>query len=196
MFFGGKIYTMQRPNETVEAVSIQNGRIKKVGTYEELAPLATSFRPLHGKTMFPGFVDSHLHIIGLGEKLVRLQLGHCKTKEHLHIEIEKALQRVSPGEVLVGEGWSEYHLEQGDMLTLEDLDCYQNHPIILHRVCHHVLLCNRTALQIAYVNEQTPDVLGGKIGRNEDNSLNGYFYEEAMRLVTNAFVLEGEDYVS
>ena len=195
MFFNGKIYTMQRPNETVEAVLIRNGRIKKVGTYKELAPMATSFHPLHGKTMFPGFVDSHLHIIGLGEKLVRLQLGHCKTKKHLHIEIEKALQRLSPGELLIGEGWSEYHLDQGNMLTLEDLDRYLNNPIILHRVCHHVLLCNRTALQIANVNEQTPDVVGGKIGRNDDNSLNGYFYEEAMQLVTNAFILEGENYV-
>ena len=196
IFYGGKIYTMRRPNETVEAVLVQNGRIKEVGAYEELAPLATSFHPLHGKTMFPGFVDSHLHIIGLGEKLVRLQLGHCKTKEQLHKEIERALQQLSPGELLIGEGWSEYYLEQGDMLSLEDLDRYQNHPIILHRVCHHVLLCNRTALQIANVNQQTADVDGGKIGRNDDNSLNGYFYDEAMHLVTKAFVLEGENYVN
>ena len=195
IFYGGKIYTMQQPSETVEAVLIENGRIQKVGTYEELAPLATSFHPLNGKTMFPGFVDSHLHIIGLGEKLVRLQLHHCKTKDQLHIEIEKALQSLLPGELLVGEGWSEYNLEQGDMLMLDELDRYKDNPIILYRVCHHVLLCNRTALQLAKVNNQTADVAGGKIGRNENNGLNGYFYDEAMSLVMNAFVLEGEKYV-
>ena len=99
IFYGGKIYTMQQPNEIVEAVLIDSGRIVKVGVYDELAPLATSFHFLNGATMFPGFVDSHLHIIGLGEKLVRLQLHQCKTKEQLHIEIAKALKRLLPGEL-------------------------------------------------------------------------------------------------
>ncbi len=196
IFYGGKIYTMLQPNETVEAVLIQNGRIIKVGDYVDLAPFATSFHPLNGNTMFPGFVDSHLHIIGLGEKLTRLQLNHCKTKDQLHIEIEKALKKLVPGELLIGEGWSEYNLEKGSMITIDELDRYKDNPVILYRVCHHVLLCNRVALQKARVNEQTPDVLGGIIGRDKEGRLNGYFYEEAMRIVTNAFVLEGEKYVN
>ena len=196
IFYGGKIYTMLHPNDSVEAVLIEKGRIVKIGAYEELAPLATSFHSIHGKTMFPGFVDSHLHIIGLGEKLIRLQLDHCETKEQLHIEIERALESLVPGELLVGEGWSEYNLLQEQMLTLDELDRYRDNPIILHRVCHHVLLCNRIALQIARVHAQTTDVIGGKIGRNNDNSLNGYFYDEAMSLVMNAFVMEGEKYVN
>lgn len=196
LFYGGNIYTMQQPNKTVEAVLIEYGYIVKVGAYEELAPLATSFHFLNGATMFPGFVDSHLHIIGLGEKLVRLQLHHCKTKEQLHLEIEKALQSLLPGELLVGEGWSEYNLEKEKMLTFDELDRYKDNPIILHRVCHHVLLCNRVALQIARVNDKTADIIGGKIGRDDDSSVNGYFYDEAMSLVLKAFVLEGEKYVN
>ena len=196
LYYGGKIYTLIEQGQTVEAVLTRDGRIEKTGTYEELHTYATKIHNLQGAVMYPGFVDSHIHLIGLGEKLIRLQLSGCKTKEEMLLLIASKIKTLRPGEVLIGEGWNEYQLQGGEMLSLQDLDSFQDNPIILHRVCHHVCLVNSKAMELANVNCETPDVAGGKIGRNGDDSLNGYFYDEAINLISNAFVKDGEEYAS
>src|SRR5690606_23188256 len=71
LWYGGNIYTMQRPEHKVEAVYTDGEKIIAVGSKFDLE---TSFRHkierkvnLEGATMFPGFVDSHMHLIGHGE---------------------------------------------------------------------------------------------------------------------------------
>ncbi len=194
LYYGGTIYTLVEDGQTVEAVLVRDGIIEKIGSYEELHPYATNIHHLQGAVMYPGFVDSHLHLIGLGEKLIRLQLSECKTKDEMLTFIATKIKTLQPGELLIGEGWNEYQLQDGEMLTIQELDSFQHNPIILHRVCHHVCLINSKAMELAGINNETPDVAGGKIGRTEDGSLNGYFYDEAMNLVTSAFVKDGAEY--
>lgn len=69
LWTGGKIYTMAQVGETVEAVLVKEGEIVATGSVDSLSPHATSIQHLQGNVMYPGFVDSHLHIIGYGEKL-------------------------------------------------------------------------------------------------------------------------------
>ena len=196
LYFGGTIYTMQKEGETVEAVLVRDGIIQKTGNYEELYTYATKIHNLQGAVMYPGFVDSHIHLIGLGEKLIRLQLSDCKTKDEMLSLIASEIKTLRPGELLVGEGWNEYQLQGGEMLSLQDLDAFHDNPIILHRVCHHVCFVNSKAMELAHINTDTAEVVGGKIGRHSDGSLNGYLYDEAMNLITSAFVKDGAEYSS
>ena len=75
----GIIYTMQHEGHHVEAVFTENGVIKGLGSSEELEKkdqwTIESVVDLQQKVMFPGFVDSHMHLIGHGETLMRLDLS-------------------------------------------------------------------------------------------------------------------------
>ena len=68
IWYGGTIYTMREENEKVDAVYVENGMIVDVGSKEELESryAAVILHNLEGKTMIPGLVDSHMHLIGHG----------------------------------------------------------------------------------------------------------------------------------
>ena len=83
LWTGGKIYTMAQVGETVDAVLVEDGKIVATGSVESLSPLAASIQHLEGNIMYPGFVDSHLHIIGYGEKLKHLDVSAVSWKKGL-----------------------------------------------------------------------------------------------------------------
>ena len=74
LWTNGLIYTMEYEGEIVQAVLVEDGKVLATGTLEDLQPLADEILDLQGAVMYPGFVDSHLHMIGHGEKLKRLDL--------------------------------------------------------------------------------------------------------------------------
>lgn len=195
LYYGGKIYTMEHENELVEAILVDAGIIVEVGTFQKLQPHAKKLHNLNGATMYPGFVDSHIHIIGLGEKLQRLQLGHVKSKDEMLHEISRAIDQVNEGEWLICEGWNEYSLPNDKMITLEELDAISTRPVLLHRVCHHVLLCNSIAMRESGVTEHTVSPQGGRIGKGLTYRLTGYFYDEATNLILKTLPQSGEAYV-
>jgi predicted amidohydrolase YtcJ len=80
--------------------------------------------------MFPGFVDSHLHLIGHGESNV--------------------------GEWIIGEGWNENQLPDRKIFHSRELDVLApNNPLILYRICRHALVANNLALTRAYPRPNT-----------------------------------------
>ena len=66
IWHNGKLYTMEREGETVEALLTENGKIIAVGTYEELKNEADNEIDLKGAVLYPGFIDNHMHMIGHG----------------------------------------------------------------------------------------------------------------------------------
>lgn len=196
LYFNGNIYTLEREGNRVEAVLVNEGKIIKVGTYSELKNMNSERIDLNGATMIPGLVDSHIHLIGLGEKLSRIQLGHVKSKEEMLEVIHHASKQLAENEWLIAEGWNEYLLPNQEMITLEELDRATNGPAILHRVCHHALMANSRAMNLADISDAMPNPQGGKIGRDKNNRLNGLFYDEATNLITELLSTEGEQYRS
>lgn len=195
LYFGGTIYTMRQQYEVVEAVLVKEGVIQQVGTYAQLAPLATTFIDLNKATMLPGLVDSHVHLIGIGEKLSRLQLGDVQSLSEMTSRLMAAAVTLAPGEWLVAEGWNEFALPNAQMLTLAELDAITQHPVILHRACHHVALVNSTALHMAGFTHDEPTIARSTIGRNAQGELNGFLYEEAVQLVEALRREEGRAYI-
>ncbi len=192
----GIIYTMENEFSTVEAVLVEEGGIRAVGTFEALKNQADEVIDLQGATMYPGFVDSHLHMVAHGEKLQRLDLTHATSAEQILALVSQAAATLEAGQWLFGEGWSEHNFQDGCIPTKEELDQISEAPILLTRVCHHVVLANSAALATGHITMQTEDPPGGKIGRHADGHLNGLLYELAINLVTDEIPKEGEAYIN
>lgn len=81
LFFNGDIITMEEDNKNPEAVYVNNGKIKRVGSLEELKKnidKETLKYDLKGKTLMPGFIDSHSHIVSYAKSLGILSLENNK----------------------------------------------------------------------------------------------------------------------
>ncbi len=66
---GGRVHTVDPADRVAEAVAVRGGRITRVGTAREVAPLigpGTRVVPLSGRSVLPGINDSHLHGVWLG----------------------------------------------------------------------------------------------------------------------------------
>ncbi|TQR13309.1 amidohydrolase [Psychrobacillus soli] len=178
----GTIFTMNAEGEKVEAVLVENGKVIQTGTKEQLSLLADQIQSLQGAVMYPGFVDSHIHLIGHGEKLSYLDLSSFTSIQTLVTEVAK---RVKEGEWYVAEGWNDNILVENRPITCKDLGGLKETPIVLKRICRHVLVANTKAMELAGITNDTPNPVGGIIGKDEDGNLNGLFYDEAQQLITS-----------
>lgn len=195
LWYGGTIYTMEKENETVEAVLVENDRILAVGSFAELHVQADECINLQGTVMYPGFVDSHLHLIFQGEKLLRLDLTKARSAEEMLAMVKEAAETTPADQWLFGEGWNENNFPDKRIPTMAELDAIRKGPILLTRVCHHVVLGNTAALQAGGITETSKAPAGGEIGRDPAGKLNGLLYEKASDLVTNAIPRGGEAYI-
>ncbi len=176
LLYNGKIYTMTNENETVEAIIIDEGKILYAGNKNHCLALLQhetyESMDLQNKVLLPAFIDSHLHIIGHGEKIMTVNLSSYKNKE----EVLTALHSTIPQNgLIVAEGFHE------DLqITKNDLDhWFPTQPVILIRQCYHTTLVNEAALQKWKVEDW--NVPQSEIGRNTDGTMNGYLYESAMQ---------------
>ena len=83
LWHNGTIYTMEQEGDQVEALLTENGKIIAIGTYEELKGQADKEIDLKGAVLYPGFVDSHMHMIGHGEKLLSLDLSKATSADDM-----------------------------------------------------------------------------------------------------------------
>ncbi|EJP88485.1 amidohydrolase [Bacillus cereus] len=186
IWHGGSIYTMREENEKVDAVYVENGIIVDVGNKEELENRYSEVKlyDLKGKTMIPGLVDSHMHLIGHGERLLRLDLSNCKSYSEVLTLVQKRVEEAQKGSWIIGEGWNENNFTDTKQVHVRDLDeISKEHPILLKRVCRHVTWVNSYILQEANITEATQDPKGGKIGRDASNNLTGLLYEQGQELI-------------
>ncbi|GKW44694.1 amidohydrolase [Planococcus sp. NCCP-2050] len=185
LWHGGKIYTMASEGETVEAVLVSNGKIEKIGTYEELKESADKEMDLKGKVMYPGFVDSHMHMIGHGEKLLRVDLSKIESSEEMKEQLIRSTKDLAPENWFIGEGWNENNFPDRKIFHRLELDEISESPMMLKRVCRHAVLANSSALKLAGITKDTPDPEGGVIVRDNDGEPTGYLLDAAQDLVAN-----------
>jgi predicted amidohydrolase YtcJ len=200
LWYGGKIYTMEKENDVVEAIYVERDVIKEVGTYNNLVNKyrnsISETRDLKGNVLFPGFVDSHLHLIGHGEKLLRLDFSEMTSSTDMVKELRKKVETVPKGEWIIGEGWNENEFVDRKILHRNELDnIAPNHPMMLTRVCRHAVLANSMALEAAGITDETPNPAGGVIVRDKDGRATGYLLDQAQELVKNAVPTVSQDYL-
>ncbi len=174
IFYGGPIITVNAKNDEVQALAIQNGKIVAVGSKDsvvkEWQSNATKMIDLKGQTLMPGFVEPHVHIMvtsvfeGLGLNLSNFSLPY-DTKETLIQKMKTALKNVPAGAWLFGFGvdpsrTTPFMAE----LTADDLDqVSKDVPIFIVNQSGHIAYVNHKALELAGVNNKTPNPAGGGV---------------------------------
>ncbi|MEM9055548.1 MAG: amidohydrolase [Pseudomonadota bacterium] len=183
IYTGGTIYS-GIGNETLEAITVDgSGRIIATSppTSMDWDESEVTLIDLQGAIMFPGFVDGHAHLLGIGQRELTLNLEGTASIAELVTRVENELQGVPAGQVLSGRGWIETDWPEARMPTAADLDAVSpDNPVILGRADGHALVANSMALQTAGITDATPDVEGGKIERDGNGKATGILIDNSM----------------
>ena len=199
VFNNGKIVTVDSRFSIAQAVAVKDGRIVAVGDNEDINSLAgkrTRIINLKGATILPGINDSHCHISdwALTRPPLQLEIRYPvvkSIKDIVKMVADKA-STLKPGEWIIGEGWDEGYLEEcladpDRKPCMEDLDrVAPDNPVVLTEYSGHRSWSNSRAFKIAGITGDTPDPVGGRIGRTRDGKPDGLLYEKSQRPATPA----------
>ena len=167
-----RVLTMDRHHAGAQAVAICGNTIAAVGSSSEVAPLAgpaTHKIDCGGKTLMPGFVDSHCHVLA---QVASLQGIDCSPKAVSSIEalegvVKRQAEITQAGHWIRGFGYDDLSLLENRHPTRWDLDrAAPNHPVRLDHRSGHASVLNSQALDLAGINETTPDPVEGVIHRD------------------------------
>ena len=179
----GRIHT---PMGMAEALLIEAGRIAAIGTTATIGLRCdTKLIDLKGRSVFPGFIDSHAHFLAWAQSQEAVRLGACRSLDDLRetLKAYAAEHPAPPGGWYQGHGWN-HVLMDNVMPTRHDLDAVvPDIPVYLRRVCGHVAVVNTAALKAAGITGNTR-VEAGVIELGEDGEPNGILKENALDLIT------------
>ncbi|MAI90974.1 amidohydrolase [Ponticaulis sp.] len=192
IYTGGTIYTGVEDGETVEAVAVGDGLIVYTGPMDgAITSSATGARIVRlpdNAVMFPGFTDSHVHLSGVGERELSLNLDQVLSVEQLQAEVLAYREAFPDVETIIGRGWIETHWPEGRFPMASDIDAVvADIPVVLVRADGHALVANSAALDVSGVTAETEPPSGGDILKAEDGTPNGMLIDNAMGLVSGLF---------
>lgn len=185
LLFNGKIFTTNSKNEFVESVAVEGEKIVAVGTTKDIRARYQGAKEidLQGRLVTPGFNDAHIHFMGGGFALMRVDLVGAKTKEEAKRRIAAKIKELPAGAWITGRGW-DHTLWGGEWPTRQDLDeVAPNNPVFTQRVDGHVSWANTLALQKAGVTKETKAPEGGEILHDANGEPTGILKETAAGLV-------------
>ena len=180
----GNVYTVNDRQPRVEAIASKNGRVLFVGSNEDAKKFhAAKMVDLHGRTVVPGFTDSHCHIFGIGEREMRLNLEGTTSLEDFLARVKERVHKTAHGKWITGRGWIETFWKPPQFPKREELDkIAPDNPVFLTRADGHASVANSAALKIARIDKDTPDPFGGQILK-QNGEPNGMLLDNAQDLV-------------
>ncbi|MCW4047436.1 MAG: amidohydrolase [Candidatus Bathyarchaeota archaeon] len=187
----GKVRTMNPAQPTAEAIAVGKDRILKVGTNDEINQWIgknTKIINLNGKTVVPGFIDTHIHVADFGRFLMWLDLKHVKSIKELQSSLKERVQKTSSGKWIIGRGWNQDRFEEKRLPTLSDLDSVSpDNPVILYHESAMMCVVNSKALEMSHITRLTPASMDGAIDRDQKTGeLTGIFRDSATDLLWKA----------
>ncbi|RYL92505.1 amidohydrolase [Sporolactobacillus sp. THM7-4] len=165
-FKNGKIITVNKSDDIVEAVGVKGNKIVFVGSDQELEKYTdekTNVVDLKGRTLMPGIIDSHYHPIlnGLLDKsidapMIDIRLPYCQSVAEIIHKIKQAVKIKQKGEWISMMGYEPLLLDEKRHPTLEELDAAApNNPVHCMHGGGHICMYNSKAL--AYLNVYGPE---------------------------------------
>ena len=153
------IITMNKLEPKAQAVAIKDGKIIEVGSYNKIKQLAgknTKIINVHGKTVLPGLIDAHAHMISLGHPFPWVDLRNVSSVKEIQRKLEAKVRETKEGKWIHGRGWDQERLKERRYPNRWDLDKVSPHnPVFLDRVCGHIGVANSRALEIAKIDKET-----------------------------------------
>ena len=180
------IVTVDPKFSIAQAAAIRDGKFVAVGSDAEVMKAEgpnTRVVDLHGKTVLPGFNDTHVHLTAGEDLPLQVDLTHIHSIKQIQAAIAARAGQVKPGEWITGtRGWWEYQLAEGRLPTRADLDsAAPNNPVAIPGP--HYVIVNSRALALAHVTRDTPDPQGGQIYKDAKGEPTGLLMDNAGRFV-------------
>jgi len=193
IYHNGTIITINDSQPRTEAVAVLGGKILAVGTKEEILKRkgdGTKLIDLGDRTMLPGFVDAHGHVMGGGLQALSANMlappdGEVKDiasmQQTLREWIAANEENVKKVDLIVGFGYDNAQLAEKRHPLREDLDAVSKEiPIVLIHQSGHLIAVNSKAPGIGEITAETLNPTGGVIQRRDDGKEpNGVLEETA-----------------
>ncbi len=193
VFLNGIVHTMDEQVPSATALALRGNRILAVGTDTVIGSLAgpsTKIVDLAGKTVIPGFIESHGHLLGTGYYRLRLDFSGIKNYGEMVEMVAAASRETPPGEWILGRGW---HQSKWDTRPVPEVRGFQthdaltavspDHPVWLRHASGHAGIANAKAMELAGVDSSTKFGEGGEIIRDGKGNPTGIFIELAQALI-------------
>ena len=187
VLINAKVYTANEKLPEAEAVAILKDKIIFVGSANESIQYTCNdnrIEDLQGNFIFPGFIDAHAHLKGIGYREMNLNLQGANSLKEMLTQVEIYANGLEPGKWVIGRGWIEKKWPEGRFPTIQELDMISpDKPMALERADGHAIIVNSLALEMANITGNTPDPVGGKIDKDESGKPNGVLIDKASLLV-------------
>ena len=190
---GGKVVTVDDALPEAEALAVTGYTITAVGTNEEIAGHvgpSTEVVELDGRLVIPGFIEGHGHYMALGESKLTLDLNSAASWEDIVQMVADAVAQAAPGEWILGRGWHQEKWTATPEGSVEGVPVHASlsavspeNPVDLEHSSGHASFANALAMELAGIDDDTPDPPGGTIVRDASGAATGLMRETAQRLV-------------
>lgn len=184
------IYTADLNRPEAQALAVKDGRIVFIGGNRGARALIgpdAEVLDLVGKTVIPGMIDAHAHLLSLGRSLRQVDLVGTRSFREVIDRVREWATEVPEGEWIQGRGWDQNDWESTEFPTHETLSrAVPDHPVYLTRIDGHAALVNLKAMESAGLTASVEDPEGGKIIRDDTGQPTGVLVDRAQALVADA----------
>jgi len=181
------IYTLNDSAPNAQAVAFLGDTLVFVGSNalsKEYQCNDAKVIDLNGSYVYPGFVDSHAHLKGIGHRENSLNLQGIDSLKEMLTTVEIFSNGIQPGEWVVGRGWIEKVWPEKRFPTRYELDRFSSDkPVILERADGHAVVVNSLALELAGISSESNDPHGGRIEKDKNGEPTGMLIDKATSLV-------------
>ena len=181
VFTGGKVLTVDADFSEAGAIAIRANRILAVGADADVRQAAgdgAKIVDLRGKTVLPGFVDPHTHVIAgsiVDAVMDYVGMARFQTTGEVLAHIASRVAEAPSGEWLVFRNFDPAVQEGLDALTFAELDPIStDHPIFVMNASGHLAYANSKAFEVAGIADDVADPPGGEFVRDADGKLTGF----------------------
>jgi predicted amidohydrolase YtcJ len=182
------VITMDEANPRAAALAVRDGRILLAGT-EEAARAAVGPDAVEidagGRTVLPGFIDPHNHLLSTAESLAALDARYptVTSVADLVAAVAAAAERTPPGQWIRAFGMDDAKYPEGRPTRRVLDEATTEHPVIIYHVSGHQAVVNSAALAQSGVTDDVTDPPGGAFLRDEAGRLTGMVVDSAMELL-------------
>jgi predicted amidohydrolase YtcJ len=180
-------YTLDEDNEVVRFNAMligDDGRVKDLLSRGDKGPKGVEFRlDGKGRTLIPGIIDAHGHVMGLGLAALTLDLSDTNSLQEAQAKIAAYAAANPSPRWIVGRGWNQEKWGLGRFPTAADIDAVvSDRPVWLERVDGHAGWANTLAMKEAGITAETKAPSGGIIEK-VGGKPSGIFVDAASELV-------------